>query len=55
MIWGSGIFTGLLWLIMGISGVIDILARITKKPVVIGIMLGLGFSFIYDGIKNDNC
>ena len=51
MIWGSGIFTGLLWLIMGISGVIDILARITKKPVVIGIMLGLGFSFIYDGIK----
>jgi hypothetical protein len=51
MIWGSGIFTGLLWLIMGLSGAIDILARITKKPVVIGIMLGLGFSFIYDGIK----
>lgn len=51
MIWGSGIFTGLLWLIMGISGAIDIFARIAKKPVVIGIMLGLGFSFIYDGIK----
>ena len=51
MIWGSGIFTGLLWLIMGLSGAIDILARITKKPVVIGIMLGLGLSFIYDGIK----
>ena len=51
MIWGSGIFTGILWLIMGLSGAIDILARITKKPVVIGIMLGLGFSFIYDGIR----
>lgn len=50
MIWGSGIFTGIFWLIMGISGVVTWIEKITTKPVVRGIMLGLGMSFMVQGL-----
>lgn len=51
MIWGSGIFTGLFWLVMGVTGAITWIERITTKPVVRGIMLGLGLSFTVEGLK----
>ncbi|MGD0919202.1 MAG: putative sulfate/molybdate transporter [Thermodesulfobacteriota bacterium] len=51
MIWGSGIFTGLFWLLMGITGAITWIEKITTKPVVRGIMLGLGLSFIMEGLR----
>lgn len=50
MIWGSGIFTGLFWLLMGITGAISWIEKITPKPVVRGIMLGLGLSFLTEGL-----
>ncbi len=50
MIWGAGIFTGLFWLLMGITGAITWIEKITTKPVVRGIMLGLGLSFIVEGL-----
>jgi len=50
MIWGSGIFTGLFWLLMGTTGAITWIERVTTKPVVRGIMLGLGLSFIMEGL-----
>ena len=50
MIWGSGIFTGLFWLLMGATGAITWIEKITTKPVVRGIMLGLGLSFIMEGL-----
>ena len=50
MIWGSGIFTGLFWLLMGFTGAITWIEKITTKPVVRGIMLGLGISFVVSGI-----
>ena len=50
MIWGSGIFTGLFWLLMGGTGAITWIEKITTKPVVRGIMLGLGLSFIIEGL-----
>ena len=50
MIWGSGIFTGLFWLLMGITGAITWIEKVTTKPVVRGIMLGLGLSFILEGL-----
>jgi predicted benzoate:H+ symporter BenE len=50
MIWGSGIFTGLFWLLMGITGAITWIEKITTKPVVRGIMLGLGLSFVVEGL-----
>jgi MFS superfamily sulfate permease-like transporter len=50
MIWGSGIFTGLFWLLMGLTGAITWVEKVTTKPVVRGIMLGLGLSFIVEGL-----
>ena len=51
MIWASGIFTGILWLVMGATGAITWIEKITSKPVVRGIMLGLGLSFITQGLE----
>lgn len=50
MIWGSGIFTGIFWLLMGLTGAVTWIEKITAKPVVRGIMLGLGLSFIVEGL-----
>jgi len=51
MIWGSGIFTGFFWLLMGATGAVTWIHKITTKPVVRGIMLGLGLSFMVDGLN----
>ena len=51
MIWGSGIFTGLFWLLMGVTGAITWIQKVTTKPVVRGIMLGLGLSFVMEGLS----
>ena len=50
MIWGSGIFTGIFWLLMGSTGAVTWIEKITTKPVVRGIMLGLGLKFITEGL-----
>ena len=50
MVWGSGVFTGLFWLLMGVTGAISWIEKVTTKPVVRGIMLGLGLSFIMEGL-----
>ena len=51
MIWGSGIFTGLFWLLMGATGAITWIEKVTTKPVIRGIMLGLGLSFVVEGLS----
>jgi MFS superfamily sulfate permease-like transporter len=51
MIWGAGIFTGIFWLLMGITGAIKWIEKVTTKPVVRGIMLGLGLSFMLEGLR----
>jgi len=50
-LFGSGLTTGLFWLVVGITGAIRPIARLATKPVVRGIMLGLGLSFMVDGIS----
>lgn len=50
MIWGAGLLTGVFWLVMAASGAITWIERITTKPVVRGIMLGLGLSFMIKGL-----
>ncbi len=50
MIWGSGIFTAVFWLVMGFTGAVSWLHKITAKPIIRGIMLGLGLSFALEGI-----
>ncbi len=49
-IWASGLFTGALWLIMGLTGAVTWIARITSRPIVQGIVLGLGLAFILEGV-----
>lgn len=51
MVWGAGIFTGLFWLAMGLTGTLNAISRFISKPVVRGIVLGLGLSFIVQGIR----
>jgi MFS superfamily sulfate permease-like transporter len=47
----SGLFSGVLWLVMGLSGAVTWIARLTSRPIVHGLILGLGLSFILEGIK----
>lgn len=51
MIWGAGLFTGAFWLVMGLIGKLNYISKIASKPVLRGIMLGLGLLFIMDGTK----
>jgi MFS superfamily sulfate permease-like transporter len=50
-IFTSGVVTGLFWLGMGISGAVSWLSALTSRPVVRGIVLGLGLSFILEGVN----
>lgn len=51
MISGAGLFSGLFWLFMSCTGLIKHIEKIFKTIVVKGIMLGLGMSFMFEGIK----
>ena len=50
-IWASGLFTGLFWLAMGLTGAITWIAKITSRPIVHGLVLGLGLGFILEGVR----
>jgi len=51
LIFGAGITTGLFWFVLGITGATRWVTNLVSKPVVRGIMLGLGLSFVVEGIK----
>jgi len=51
MIWGAGIFSAVVWIILAVTGAVSWLNKITAKPVMRGIMLGLGISFAIEGLK----
>ena len=51
MIWGAGLFTGVFWLILGFSGALKFIPKLVTKPVILGIVLGLGGSFVIRGIS----
>jgi predicted benzoate:H+ symporter BenE len=50
-IWAAGVFSGLFWLLMGLTGAVTWVAKITSRPLVHGIILGLGLGFILEGVK----
>ncbi|MCX5822110.1 MAG: putative sulfate/molybdate transporter [Deltaproteobacteria bacterium] len=50
-LFGSGLTTGLFWLLAGATGAIRPISKLATKPVVRGIMLGLGLSFMVAGIN----
>ena len=49
-LFASGLTTGLFWLLAGLTGAIRPIAKLATRPVVRGIMLGLGLSFMVDGV-----
>lgn len=51
MVYGASLATGLVWLLLGVTGTAHRVANLVKRPVVIGIILGLGFGFMIEGAK----
>lgn len=51
MVYGAGLATGLTWFILGITGMTRRVATLVGRPVAQGIILGLGFSFMLEGIE----
>ena len=50
-VYGAGLITGAIWLFLGVTGCAKKVADVVSRPVAIGIILGLGFSFMLEGIK----
>ena len=50
-VYSAALATGLLWLLLGLSGLMGRLSKLVPPTVVIGIVLGLGFGFMLQGIK----
>ncbi|OGQ84217.1 MAG: sulfate transporter [Deltaproteobacteria bacterium RIFCSPLOWO2_12_FULL_57_22] len=50
-VYGAGIVTGLVWLALGMTGAARKVADMVSRPVAVGIIMGLGFSFMYEGLK----
>jgi MFS superfamily sulfate permease-like transporter len=51
MICGAGLFTGIFWFLVGATKTINVATKLAAKPIVRGIVLGLGLMFISEGIK----
>lgn len=50
-IYAAGLVTGVVWLVLGLTGAADRIARMVARPVVVGIILGLGMAFMLQGVK----
>ena len=50
-VYGSGLITGVLWLVLGLTGATRWVTQLVSRPVVVGIILGLGLAFMVEGIK----
>jgi hypothetical protein len=51
MVYGASLATGIVWLFLGLTGTAHRVAGLVKRPVVLGIILGLGFGFMIEGAK----
>jgi predicted benzoate:H+ symporter BenE len=50
-VYGASLVTGLLWLLLGLSGAAHSIARWVPRYIVIGIVLGLGLGFMLQGVR----
>lgn len=48
---GAGLVTGLVWLVLGLTGTAKRAAALVPRPALLGVILGLGFSFMLEGIR----
>ena len=51
VVYSACLVTGLLWLVLGLTGAASRITRLVSRPVLIGIILGLGLSFMLQGVK----
>lgn len=51
MVWGANLATGIIWLLLGMTGTARYVTKLITRPVVLGIILGLGFGFMIEGAK----
>jgi hypothetical protein len=51
MVWGASLATGIVWLFLGLTGTARYVTALITRPVVLGIILGLGFGFMIEGAK----
>lgn len=51
MICGAGLFTGIFWLLVGATRSVDLATKLAARPIIRGIVLGLGLLFITEGIR----
>jgi len=50
-VYSAGLVTGVIWLVLGLTGAAHRVTKLVPRPVVIGIILGLGVGFMLEGIK----
>lgn len=50
-VYAAALATGAIWLLLGLTGLTKRIADVVCRPVVIGIILGLGLGFMFDGAK----
>lgn len=50
MICGAGLFTGIFWFLAGSTKMINVATKLAAKPIIRGIVLGLGLLFITQGV-----
>lgn len=50
-VYGAGLVTGLIWLLLGATGVAERLTRWISRPVAQGVVLGLGMAFMWQGAQ----
>jgi MFS superfamily sulfate permease-like transporter len=48
---GAGVVTGLIWLVLGATGIARRLTRWVPRAALLGVVMGLGFSFMLEGIR----
>ncbi|MFA5914238.1 MAG: putative sulfate/molybdate transporter [Burkholderiales bacterium] len=48
---GATLSTGLLWLVLALTGLGRRIARWVPRPALLGVVMGLGFSFMLEGIR----
>ncbi|HUP95488.1 MAG TPA: putative sulfate/molybdate transporter [Burkholderiales bacterium] len=50
-IYAAGLITGVIWIILGITGAAHRIAKLLPRPVAVGIILGLGIGFMLEGVR----
>jgi MFS superfamily sulfate permease-like transporter len=50
-VFAGGLATGLFWLALGATGLAQRLSRLVPRPIALGVILGLGFGFMLEGVK----